>query len=567
MVPAPPGWPPNSPLDSQGLITLCNTVRASGTHNFRGTRLPIPTHLNISVWRHLLVDYADYQVCDFLEFGWPINYTADHLPRVPVQNHRSAHRYATAVDNDIAKDLKMTALIGPFHTNPLQSPLTISPIMSVPKPDAADGRRIVIDMSFPNGSSVNDGIPRDEFLGSSVELHFPSVDTLAAIVRRKGRGALMFKKDLKAAYKQLPVCPFDWPLCAVSWRNSIFIYIREIFGLRTSALACQRTTSCVTYLYGKAGYECCNYLDDIGGADSPARARLAYVTLGKLLEQLNLWEKVEKAAEPSTRMVFLGILLDSTEFTLTIPSEKLAAARQLLEVWNTKRTASKTELQSLLGSLQHLCCCVRGGRVFLNRMLNTLRNMSSGDIIIDTEFRKDLFWWRSFLEEFNGVSIMQELSWSQPDGVFASDACLQGAGGFFQGQFFHVDFPPELRHLHINALEMLAIIVCCKLWGASWGGRRIQVNCDNMCCVILINSSRSREAFLQACIRELWFICSKFSFELRASHISGVDNRIPDHLSRWSSAWHRSEFFNNTRDYHLSEKTVSTDMFNFTHPW
>lgn len=522
------------------------------------------------MWRHLLSYYPDNQVCDFLEFGWPINYCAITRPVVPVQTHRSAYMFATAVDNDIAKDIQIGAIIGPLKKNPFDTDITISPLQTVSKLDVKYGRRVVVDLSFPEGSSVNDGIPKDTYLDQPTNLHFPSVDTLAEIVRQKGRGALMLKKDLKSAYKQLPVCPGDWPLCAISWSNSLFVYIREMFGLRTSALACQRTTSCVTYLFAKAGYHCCNYLDDFGGADTPDRAQLAYQMLELLLQKLNLWENTQKAALPSTSMTFLGIQLDSTNFTLTIPPDKLKAARELLHSWSLKSAMSKTDIQSLLGTLQHLCCCIRGGRIFLNRMLNTLRSMnqSQRSYQLDSEFRRDLFWWETFLDTFNGVSIMQELHWSQPDDIFASDACLSGAGGFSDGRYFRVQFPTHLQHLHINALEMLVIIICCKLWEATWGGKRIRCPCDNMSSVMIINTSRSRDPFLQTCIRELWFLASTFSVELRAVHISGLDNRIPDHLSRWcADPRHQTEFVKLTQDYTLIEESVSLNMFNFTHPW
>lgn len=31
--------------------------------------------------------------------------------------------------------------------------------------------------------------------------------------------------------------------------------------------------------------------------------------------------------------------------------------------------------------------------------------------------------------------------WTQPDAIFSSDSCLTGCGGFWQGSYFHVQFP------------------------------------------------------------------------------------------------------------------------------
>ena len=60
-----------------------------------------------------------------------------------------------------------------------------------------------------------------------------------------------------------------------------------------------------------SGYDIINFLDDFGGADTPDRAHRAYQNLGLLLQTLNLRESEEKSLPPSTKMIFLGIELNS----------------------------------------------------------------------------------------------------------------------------------------------------------------------------------------------------------------------------------------------------------------
>ena len=47
-------------------------VFSYGQFNYTGLRIPVPSRLNIPVWRALLQDYEDSVICDFLEFGWPL---------------------------------------------------------------------------------------------------------------------------------------------------------------------------------------------------------------------------------------------------------------------------------------------------------------------------------------------------------------------------------------------------------------------------------------------------------------------------------------------------------------
>ena len=81
--------------------------------------------------------------------------------------------------------------------------------------------------------------------------------------------------------------------------------------------------------------------------------------------------------------------------------------------------------------------------------------------------KKDIIWWNTSLPHYNGVSFMAVEEWLHPDFLMSSDACISGCGGWFRGKYFHKQFPQFIldKNLHINALELLAIMVCLKLWG------------------------------------------------------------------------------------------------------
>ncbi|CAG2231697.1 unnamed protein product [Mytilus edulis] len=115
-------------------------------------------------------------------------------------------------------------------------------------------------------------------------------------------------------------------------------------------------------------------------------------------------------------------------------------------------------------------------------------------------------------------------------------------------------------NLHINALELLSVIVCLKLWGQR--GRKICIQCDNMVSVQVINQGKSRSRFLQACLREICFICAIKECELRAIHIDGIENRLPDMLSRWSlSDSYSVQFYEAIEDsVTIGELSLSVDL-------
>ena len=52
-----------------------------------------------------------------------------------------------------------------------------------------------------------------------------------------------------------------------------------------------------------------------------------------------------------------------------------------------------------------------------------------------------------------------------------------------------MEFPQFIKdmQLHINALELLTIMVMLKLWGRNWRGKRVMLSCDNYTSVLVLS--------------------------------------------------------------------------------
>jgi hypothetical protein len=64
--------------------------------------------------------------------------------------------------------------------------------------------------------------------------------------------------------------------------------------------------------------------------------------------------------------VFLGILVDTVNCTLSITKERLDEISSLVEDWLIRSKCTLKELQSLLGKLHFVSTCVRSGRPFVS---------------------------------------------------------------------------------------------------------------------------------------------------------------------------------------------------------
>lgn len=201
--------------------------------------------------------YHDKEVCQYLRFGWPVGYEADRPPSSVQENHQSGKQYFEQVRKFVEKELSLGALVGPFSSPPFQPGTRISPILTRPKKDSPDrpcpDRQIIIDLSFPLGSAVNNGINISLILGKDYMYVLPSISDLTAKLMQHGGGAWMWKDDLSRAYRQLRVDPLDCPLLGLQVDNKFYLDRCPSFGCRSSSAACQHTSNTLSYIMAQAG--------------------------------------------------------------------------------------------------------------------------------------------------------------------------------------------------------------------------------------------------------------------------------------------------------------------------
>lgn len=554
-------------------IQVHELIKMSGLPNFQGCKIPLDTKWNCEFLAQELADYSDKQIVEFIRYGWPIGITSTNFnTRNAPRNHKSAKDFPEQMSAYIAREHAEGTLLGPFKENPFNSPAVISPLSTTDKKDSTE-RRVLMDLSFPPGDSVNDKIPKNQYLGEEVRLRYPSVDALVDLVVKKGQGCALMKCDLRRAYKQIWTDPMDWNFLGIKWDDAIWFDKTMPMGLRTSALCCQRITNAMKHMMEKRGYDLVPYLDDTGTAEVWEHADECFTTLRAVIKQSGAEEAVAKAVSPVCKMVFLGILFDSLTMSLQVSADRLKETIELLERWLSVNCMSRREVEMVAGKLGFLATCVRPGRLFISRILDFMRGLPTvGKFAVPAEFRKDLLWWKRFLPAYNGVSMMPTQRWCYPDEVFASDACLTGCGAWFceRLEYFHLIFPDRIMQqaLSINALELLTVVVAAKVWGKWWQGKRIVVHCDNEVSVTVMNTGRSHNSFLLACLRELELVAARHEFEIRGNHIPGVDNRIPDALSRWHTGQeYQRQFWALTTGMNVHEVFVYDGLFEFMHDW
>ena len=182
----------------------------------------------------------------------------------------------------MSTELEHTATAGPFTYNPFPAPIRTSPLQTVPKDGSK--RRVVLDLSFPPGTSVNDGIPKDSYLDQPFHLSLPRSSDFIDLILSKGAGCYVYKKDLKRAYRRIPVDPKDYIFLVYHWSDCLYFDLVLPFGLRSATLACQRTTNAIVHIFQSVfNHACINYIDDFGGVETTfEEASHAFCALGEI---------------------------------------------------------------------------------------------------------------------------------------------------------------------------------------------------------------------------------------------------------------------------------------------
>ena len=391
------------------------------------------------------------------------------------------------------------------------------------------------------------------------------MDNVISLILEKGRGCLLYKRDMRKAFRQIRVDPGDIHLLSFKWKGMLYSDTVLAMGLRSAAYICQRLTNGVAYICKNEGFEIVNYLDDFCGVEKREVADKAFAHLGQLLSYLGIEEAKNKASVPSTRLAFLGIWFDTNKMTMEVTPDRLVEISKLTRSWLDREYATVKDVQSIIGKLNFVAKCVKPARIFICRMLNFLRSMpKKGKTRIPAEFNEDIKWWLRYLPQFNGISLISTEKWSQPDQLIASDACLVGCGATCGREFFHSEFPAFIvaMGLHINALELLSLVVAVRLWAGNLKGKMLTILCDNEATVWVINTGKTRDLYMQCCLRELCYISATNDIQLFAKHIPGVDNRIPDMLSRWtvSDACKENFILNELKNFNNSVK-ICNDLF------
>ena len=217
---------------------------------------------------------------------------------------------------------------------------------AIPKPDG--DVRLIHDCSRPTGKAVND------YCTTDWHQKFSRVDDAAALMTH---GCFFGKIDLRSAYRSVKISSKSQHATGFKWNfGGQDLYLKDTrlpFGGKLSLGIFHRLTQAVKRMMERRGFNLVIvYLDDfLIIAETKEACAQALNCLVQLLRRLGFAIHWGKVIDPTNRITFLGIELDSIAMSLRLPEEKLTSFRKELHSFLQLRRVTKRQLQSLAGRL------------------------------------------------------------------------------------------------------------------------------------------------------------------------------------------------------------------------
>lgn len=525
-------WPDLTPAAKQNdHLKVYDICRRTAVYNVFGPRIPLNTCNRIDAWKSIATGHKDDSwLVECIEFGFPLQYSGPPIYSVFKANHPSGIRFHKEVSEYITKELSLGALAGPFHVPPFAPWCNVAPIMTRPKSNNVD-RRVIVDLSYPVDSGPNSHIVKNFIFGAHVSHTLPSVQDAVNIILSYDFNVLLATIDVARAYRNFAVDPLDWPLNCICHDDVFYVDLCMPFGSRISSVYMQKMANYIGRALLARGIHAVLYLDDaIIVCPRDSLPTEIFNTVLQVIRYIGLPIAWDKVIAPCRALKFLGVIIDVEAREIRIPAQKIDQFVQLAHRTRAKKTITKRELQSIIGHVNFIGKAVPPARLFINRMLQALRDANQDLIVVDYHLRADLSWFIKFLPKYNGRSLIVRKT---PTMCIEADSSLVAGGAFMGSRCYSFQYSTWIaNNLNIAQLEAYNCLVAARVFLDDCTDACVEVKCDNAAAISSLTTGRGRDAHLMRICRAFWYLAASKNIVFVFTHVPGICMQIADALSR-----------------------------------
>ena len=367
--------------------------------------------------------------------------------------------------------------------------------------------------------------------------------------------------DFRDAFFLMANDPDERRFFAVEFRGKIIIFYRTTQGSRGAPLTWARLAALITRLTqsvtGVKVSRISTYVDDpiiVARGPRPYR-RLIFAMVLALWSALKLPVAYDKAVLDST-VTWTSATFEphKSGVTVRVKDSIVRETIELLERFLANNYILRKEMRTCVGKAMHIASLVATVRPFLNELYAALHSDKGSKASIWTkQVQPALVWLLTLLKEEGYILERKyELSSFLGQGkhvVLELDASPWGLGGVLIidssiSSWFSCSLSPyecDLLGICVGSstaqqiVEALAVLVALRCWKATWLHERVvlRVRSDSISALILCLKLKTSGAGTAIIAREmaLDIASSEYSPQV-VEHVPGIDNIIPDELSR-----------------------------------
>jgi ribonuclease HI len=367
--------------------------------------------------------------------------------------------------------------------------------------------------------------------------HF-KMDSLKTVLNLVQKGDFAISIDLKDAYMHIPVFPSHRKYLRFSINNKVYQWTSVPFGPTSAPRVFTKIVAVVASYLRQQNLRLAVYLDDWLGLNALRNRLLQDLSkMINLLIQLGFIINAKKSLlQPTQCITYLGSLFNLKLGTVSPSPDRHTKIIQAIQIIVSKPLSTAKEYLHLLGLMSSCIETVLYARLHMRPVQLHLLHFwkpSSRDlhflIPLTKHVQGHLSWWLHPVNVLEGKSF---LPWSA-NHTLQTDASMSGWGACLGTQIVQGIWSDSQKRLHINCLEMEAVFLALKKFIHVLRGQKVLIRTDNTTVVQYVNKQGGTKS-PSLCIQvwNLWQFAIENKVQLKAAHIAGNLNILPDQLSR-----------------------------------
>ena len=471
--------------------------------------------------------------------GADIRYDGDRSRTHLCENNPSWWTWPEESKAIMEKNIASGTLVGPFVCPPdgfLQTPMAL-----VEEPDKY---RPITNAKM--GAEINADIP-DPLDPSSLVTHRRLQQYLGRCAARRQQGLAgmwMAKRDIRQAYRNVPVRPEDWKVAGLKVDGKFFLDTALNFGTRSSPDKFLELSDAVEWVMQRWGVHCFHYIDDfIFVGDSEAEVAEQIARFEAVCKAFGLPIKQEKDVGPAQCITVLGVQYDLRAGAVRMPERQTSRIRAAC-VGMLAKQPTPGEVDTLVGVMVWAGQCMPAAAPFVTRLRAAAiraRGSKVRTMRISQAVRQDLAWWVQALDSGmakDGAAIIPVVR--QATVIAKGDAGSEwGLGAHDGAHYYSVATPPEVTRAATRKtttsstfLELYQMLVLARVMGPTWTGQHVAMQVDNYALVPAFRKGRGNTEQESDMVREIALLQVTQGWSWEVSWIPRALNEAADALSK-----------------------------------